>query len=160
MRKVRIDKSLDRSVFMKIILVSSLVLLLATTGCAPYFTQHFTDSFFAVAEKQKFSVEIVTDKKDLGVEKNTVGFIVHDSNDVDVEHAELTVTSVSAVTGDAGGIAYQVTEKGSGLYTAESLDLGQKGLSELRVKVRKGDIEDIAVFHFEAGKQKEKKKIH
>jgi len=145
---------------MKIILASSLVLLLATTGCAPYFTQHFTDSFFAVAEKQKFSVEIITDKKDLGVEKNTVGFIVHDSNDVDVEHAELTVTSVSLVKGDAGSTAYPVTEKGSGLYTSESLDLGQKGLSELRVKVRKGDIEDIAVFHFEAGKQKEKKKIH
>ena len=154
------DKSGNRSVFMKKFLLSLLVLLLATTGCAPYFTQHFTDSFFAVAEKQKFSVEIITDKKDLGVEKNTVGFIVHDSNDVDVEHAELTVTSVSLVKGDAGSTAYPVTEKGSGLYTSESLDLGQKGLSELRVKVRKNDIEDIAVFHFEAGKQKEKKKIH
>ena len=145
---------------MKIILASSLVLLLATTGCAPYFTQHFTDSFFAVAEKQKFSVEIITDKKDLGVEKNTVGFIVHDSNDVDVEHAELTVTSVSLVKGDAGSTAYPVTEKGSGLYTVESLDLRQKGLSELSVKVNKGGTEDTAVFYFDNGRQKDTTKIH
>ncbi len=160
MRKVMVEKSRNRSVFMKKSFVTSLVLLLATTGCAPYFTQHFADSFFVVAEKKKFSIEIITDKKDLGVEKNVVGFIVHDSSDVDVEHAELTVTSVSPAKGDAWSIVYPVTEKGSGLYTAESLDLSQKGLSELSVKVRKGDIEDIAVFHFEEGKQKDSKKMH
>ena len=104
--------------------------------------------FFAVAEKKKFSVEIITDKKDLGVEKNIVGFIVHDSNDADVEHAELTVTSVSPANRKAGDIVYPVTEKERGLYTAESLDLRQKGLSELSVKVKKGDTEDVAVFYF------------
>ncbi len=133
---------------MKKFLVYSLILLMASTGCAPYFTRHFTDSLFAVAEKQKFSVEIITDKKHLGVEKNTVGFIVHDSNDVDVEHAELTVISVSLAKGEAGKIMYPVIDKGRGLYTVESLDLRQKGLSELSVKVKKGGIEDTAVFYF------------
>ncbi len=58
---------------MKKFLVYSLILLMASTGCAPYFTRHFTDSLFAVAEKKKFSIEIITDKKDLGVEKRSLG---------------------------------------------------------------------------------------
>lgn len=133
---------------MKKFLVSCLILLMASTGCAPYFTQHFADSLFAVAEKKKFSVEIITDKIHLGVEKNIVGFIVHDSNDVDVEHAGLTVTSVSLAKGEAGKIVYPVTDRGRGLYIAESLDIRQKDLSELIVTVKKGDIEDTAVFYF------------
>ena len=128
--------------------VFSLIILFEATGCAPYFTQHFADSLFAVAEKKKFSVEIITDKKDLGVEKNIVGFIVHDSNDVDVENAELTVTSVSLAKGEAEKIMYPVIDKGRGLYTVKSLDLRQKGMSELSVKVKKDDIEDTAVFYF------------
>jgi hypothetical protein len=144
---------------MKKFLVCSLVLFLAATGCAPYFTQHFADSFFAVAEKKKFSVEIIADKKDLGVEKNIVGFIVHDSNDVDVEHAELTVTSVPPVKGETGKIAYPVTEKGRGLYTAESLDLKEKGLYGLSVKVKKGDTEDIAFFLFGDNRKTDDRKI-
>ncbi|MDH4232112.1 MAG: hypothetical protein OEW04_08795 [Nitrospirota bacterium] len=138
----------DREYAMKNFLVSVFLLFFAAAGCSPYFTRHYEDSFFAVAGDKKFSVEIVTGKRELKLDANAVGIIVHNGNDEDVEKADVAATAVIKENDREADVAYAVTEMGRGLYVAESLDLGQKGLSQLKVTIKKHGVSDIAVFDF------------
>jgi hypothetical protein len=137
----------DREYAMRIFFVPVFLVFIAA-GCAPYFTRHYEDSFFAVGRDKKFSVEIVTGKKDLNLEANTVGIIVHDANDEDVEQADLAITAVVQDNVRQREVIYTVTEKGRGLYTMEFLDFKQSGIRQLRVRVKKDNDEDISVFNF------------
>jgi hypothetical protein len=148
---------------MRIIIAVVLLLFCLLSGCATEsiqskdqgknagkaeFTKHFEDSLFEIAEKKLFSIEIVTDKKDLKIGKDIVGIIIHDSNDEDVEGAKIQVVLYVPKQGQESTDFFTVTEMGRGLYSVKNIDLQRKGEWELRIKVKKGDSEDNAVFFF------------
>jgi len=109
------------------------------------FTKHFNESLFRVADKGEVSIEILPDEKEYKIGKNVIGIVIHDKHDEDVEGAKLEVT-----VGASEGSSQQITvkEKGDGLYTAAGIDLKRDGRWELRIKVKKKNIEDSAVFVF------------
>jgi len=112
------------------------------------FTKHFDDSLFKITEKELFSVEIITDKKALEIDKNTAGIIIHDRKDTDVEGADIRVTRWLPKNSQGSEETMKVREKGNGLYVIEKLNLLMEGNWELRVKIKKGAIEDSVTFHF------------
>ena len=140
---------------MKNVFLSFGVFCIAVMGCGPQFTRHYEDSHFTVGAQKTYSVEIVTGKKELHIEKDTVGIIVHDAGDIDVEDADLAVTAVTNDHGRERSIAYPVTERGRGFYTIESPELGRGELIRLNVVVRKGPTEDRADFSFSGGTQRD-----
>ena len=143
----------NRDALMKSFFVSVCLLFIVATGCTPYFTRHYEDSFFSVGRNNKFSVEIVTGKKDLKIDASTVGIIVHDANDKDVEQADVSATAIILENGRQKEVICTVTEKGRGLYIIESLDLRQAGLSRLDITIKKDGVGDIAVLDFAEKKQ-------
>lgn len=143
---------------MRNILLAITMLTLLMAGCAaeqtrgtgnPQFTKHFGGSIFKVTEKELFSVEIASDEKTLKLGNDALGIIIHNAKDEDVEGANIQV-SVYIPNETSSADTLHVTEKADGLYTIRKIDLRRKGEWELRVKVKKGDLEDAAVFHFPA----------
>jgi len=106
------------------------------------FTKHFKETLFAISEKGQVSFEVLLDEKEYKIGKNMIGIVVHDSHDEDVEDARLDVT----VTGIAEPL--KVTEKGGGLYLLPGAGLPKEGKWELRIAVKKKQIEDGALFVF------------
>ena len=134
------------------------ILLFLFTGCATdethlygnesgniKFTKHFDNSIFKIAGKGLFSVEIVTDRKDLGIDKDMIGLIIHNRHDEDVTGADIQV--VALVPGQ-GQNKIIINEIGGGLYSSGRVNLNMDSKLELRVRVKKGDAEDVAVFEF------------
>ena len=117
----------------------------------PQFTKHFEDSIFKVTDKELFSVEISPDRKELGVGDDALGIIIHDANDKDVEGAGLEVSVYIPEESSSPKLLY-VAEKAGGLYSVKKIDLGRKGQWEIRVKVKKGNMEDSVVFYFPGAK--------
>lgn len=109
------------------------------------FTKHYNETLFRVADKGDVSIEILLDEKEYKIGKNVIGIVIHDKHDEDLEGAKIEVT-VSASEG--GSQQMTVKEKGDGLYTAAGVDLKRDGRWELRIKVKKKNIEDSAVFVF------------
>lgn len=105
-------------------------------------TKHFNDTVFAVSEKGQVSIEVLLDDKEYKIGKDSIGIVIHDSHDEDVEDAKVIVT----VTGNAA--ALKVTEKGGGLYLVPSTGLPQEGSWRLSISVKKKKIEDEVVFDF------------
>jgi len=112
------------------------------------FTKHFGDSLFKITEKELFSVEIVTDKKEFKIDKTAAGIIIHDRKDRDVENADIKVILWISKNRQGSEETMKVGEKGNGLYVIEKLNLLMGGNWELRVKIKKGAIEDSVTFHF------------
>jgi len=112
------------------------------------FTKHFDDTLFKITEKELFSVEIVTDKKEFKIDKTAAGIIIHDRKDRDVENADIKVILWIFKNGQGSEETMKVGEKGNGLYVIEKLNLLMGGNWELRVKIKKGAIEDSVTFHF------------
>lgn len=110
-------------------------------------TKHFNGSLFKITEKGSFSVEILMDEKEYKIGKNAVGIVVHDDHDDDVEGADIKITAQTAdgmVIKDSASIR----EKGEGLYIVKNLDLKRSGQWELKIRVKKKDIEDTVTFVF------------
>ena len=114
------------------------------------FTKHFDDSLFEITEKGFFSVEIVTDRKDLKIDEGMVGFIIHNAHDEDVEGANL---KVFLWIPELGQNMLTIMEKGRGLYSAENINLNRNGKWELRIDIKKDNEEDSAIFVFPDGKK-------
>ena len=112
------------------------------------FTKHFDDSLFKVTEKELFSVEIITDKKEFKIDKKTAGIIIHDRKDTDVEGADIRVTRWLSKNGQGSEEVLAVKEISGGLYTVDNIDLKRGGNWELRVKIKKGNSEDSVTFYF------------
>ena len=112
------------------------------------FTKHFDDTLFKITEKELFSVEIVTDKKEFKIDKTAAGIIIHDRKDRDVENADIKVILWISKNRQGSEETMKVGEKGNGLYVIEKLNLLMGGNWELRVKIKKGAIEDSVTFHF------------
>lgn len=112
------------------------------------FTQHYANSLFRVTENGLYSVEMLVIGNELKIGANAVDVIVHDAMDHDVMGAEITVTPWMPEMGHGVKEVPSITERGGGLYSVENVEVSMPGLWELRVKVKKDDKEDAAVFDF------------
>jgi FtsP/CotA-like multicopper oxidase with cupredoxin domain len=117
-------------------------------GGEPMLTKHHEDSLFLVTEKKLFGVEMLVPDAELKMGVNTVDIIVHDQKDRDVDGADITVTPWMPDMGHGVHEKPEVTEKGSGLYTVGNILVIMAGNWQLKVTVRKGNVEDTAVFNF------------
>jgi hypothetical protein len=124
----------------------------ATTATEPHkhdkFTKHYEESLFEISKKGMFSVEMVVKEPGLMTGVNAVDLIVHDKKDKDTVGAEITFTPWMPEMGHGVFEEPVITEKGGGLYTIENIVLIMSGHWELRVNIKKGDMEDTAVFDF------------
>jgi hypothetical protein len=111
-------------------------------------TKHYEQSLFKMTEKGMFSVEMVSKEKELKVGVNTLDIIVHDKNDKDVVGAEITVVPWMPEMGHGVFEKPVVRERGGGLYSVENIILIMGGRWELRMKIRKGTVEDTVTFDF------------
>lgn len=111
-------------------------------------TKHYDESIFKKTEKGFFGVEVMINQKDLKMGVNTIDVIVHDKNDRDVPGAEIEVTPWMPEMGHGATEKSVVTERGGGLYSVGNIIFVMTGHWELRVTVRKGEVEDHAVFDF------------
>ena len=141
---------------MRAVIVFILALLIPSVGLAHHtdppsagsYTKHYEQSLFKVTEKGLFSVEMVIKEKELKVGVNTLDIIVHDKSDKDVASAIVTVTPWMPEMGHGVFEKPVVMERGGGLYSIENIILIMGGRWELKIKIRKGDMEDSAVFDF------------
>lgn len=112
------------------------------------FTRHYAESLFKVTENGLFSIEMLILGRELKIGINAVDIIIHDAKDHDVLGAEITVTPWMPEMGHGVSEKPAVMERGGGLYSIENIVLTMGGLWDLRVKVKRGDDEDTAVFSF------------
>jgi hypothetical protein len=111
-------------------------------------TKHYEQSLFKVTGKGLFSVEMVIKEKELKVGVNTLDIIVHDKNDKDVVGAVVTLIPWMPEMGHGVYEKPVVRERGGGLYSAENIILIMGGRWELRMKIKRGDVEDSVTFDF------------
>lgn len=114
---------------------------------AAAFTKHFNESLFKVTENRLFSIEILMDDKEYRIGKNVIGVVIHDARDEDVEGAEIDLTLRDGLGQDIA-VTPLVKDKGDGLYTVANVDPRRGGKFELRMKVKKKNNEDSAIFIF------------
>ena len=112
------------------------------------FAKHFEGSTLMFTEKGLFGVEMVIPDERLAIGINNIDLIVHDKAHKDIEGAVLMVEPWMPEMGHGAFSAPEVTEKGGGLYTVENIVMIMGGHWELRVDIKKGDIEDRVVFDF------------
>jgi plastocyanin len=112
------------------------------------FAKHFEGSTLLFTEKGVFGVEMVIPNKRLITGVNELDLIVHDMEHRDIEDATVTVTPWMPEMGHGAFSAPEVKEKGGGLYTISNIVLVMGGHWELRVDIKKGDLEDRVVFDF------------
>lgn len=115
------------------------------------YTRHFKDSLYSITEKGLFSVEILSDKKELNIARDAAGIIIHDTDDEDVGGASVQVFLHIPAQDQEGSVLLNAADIGSGLYTVKDLDLKREGPWDIRVKITKGGAEDMAVFYFPTG---------
>ncbi len=128
----------------------------------PKFTKHYNESLFKITDKGLFSVEMIIVKRELmaySIEmppehkkerENIVSIIIHDSKDTDVEGASIKVTPWMPMHSGGHGVLDKpvVIEKGRGAYTIKNLYLHHRGDWNLKIKIKKDDIEDNVIFEF------------
>jgi hypothetical protein len=112
-----------------------------------HFTKHYEGSIFKVTEKGLFSIEMIV-KEELQTGVNAVEIIVHDASDKDVVGAEISAVPWMPAMGHGVSQKPTVTERGGGLYRVGDIIFIMGGHWELRIKVKKDDTEDLAVFDF------------
>lgn len=143
---------------MRILLAGLLIICGVMMSCAtqgmpsgrekPMFTKHFGDSLFKITDKGFFSVEIVKGLRELGMGKDTVGLIIHDRNDTDVDEADVyTIEETPQQRGDYLD-RIPLTGVGSGLYVSDSINLSRQGNWQLHIRIRRGYTEDGVTFAF------------
>jgi len=108
------------------------------------FTKHFSGSLFQISDKGQVSIEVILDEKEYKVGNDMIGIVIHDIKDHDIEDAIVSVVA----TGNKDQI--KVREKGGGLYLAPKTVLPDNGNRELKISVKKKNIDDSATFRFPA----------
>ena len=114
------------------------------------FTKHYKNSLFNVSGSGHYSVELVIKEHDLRVGANKLDVIVHNRKNQDVAGAKVDVVPWMPAMGHGVSEQAVVAEQGGGLYRAENVVLSMGGRWELKVKVKKGAVEDTTVFVFPA----------
>jgi hypothetical protein len=112
------------------------------------FAKHFEGSTLQFTEKGLFGVEMVIPDKRLAIGINKLDLIVHDRDHGDIEGATVTVTPWMPEMGHGAFSATEVAEKGGGLYSIGNIVMIMGGHWEMRVDIKKGDLEDRVVFDF------------
>jgi len=112
------------------------------------FAKHFEDSTLLFTEKKMFGVELVIPNEKLSTGINEIDLIVHDIEHRDIEGATVTVTPWMPEMGHGAFSPNEVMEKSGGLYSVSNLVMVMGGHWELRVDIKKGDMEDRVVFDF------------
>ncbi|HAM53584.1 MAG TPA: hypothetical protein DCP92_23915 [Nitrospiraceae bacterium] len=111
-------------------------------------TKHYEQSLFKITEKGLFSVEMVIKENELKAGVNSLDIIVHDKNDKDVVGAKITVAPWMPEMGHGVFEKPVVRERGGGLYSVDNIILIMGGRWELRIKIKKGAVEDSVSFDF------------
>jgi FtsP/CotA-like multicopper oxidase with cupredoxin domain len=112
------------------------------------FAKHFEGSTLIFTEKGLFGVEMVIPEERLAIGISSLDLIVHDKEHTDIEGATVEVTPWMPEMGHGAFSATEVTEKGDGLYSVSNIVMIMGGHWELRVDIKKGDLEDRVVFDF------------
>ncbi|GAB4484291.1 MAG: hypothetical protein OHK006_08230 [Thermodesulfovibrionales bacterium] len=110
------------------------------------FTKHFQQTLFDATEKALFSIEVLLDDSEFEIGRNTVGIIVHDAEDEDVEKAELGIALKGLEDGQVLTGPFSIKGTLPGLYIVSGLDLKKPGRWELSISVRKDAKEDRVKF--------------
>jgi len=111
-------------------------------------TKHYEQSLFKMTEHGLYSVEMVIKDKDLKVGVNSFDIIVHDKNDKDVPGAEITVAPWMPEMGHGVFEKPVVKERGGGAYSGGDVILIMEGHWQLRLKIKRNNIEDNVTFDF------------
>jgi plastocyanin len=112
------------------------------------FARHFKGSTLQFTEKGEFGVEMMIPDKRLVTGINNIELIIHDRNHRDIEGAAVTVTPWMPEMGHGAFSVPEVTEKGGGLYTINNIVMIMGGHWELRVVIKKDELEDRVVYDF------------
>lgn len=100
------------------------------------------------SEKGVFRLELVLGGEELGMGPNSLDIVLRDQTGKGVEGAQLSVTPWMPTMGHGVWEKPVVRERGGGSYHVENVVIIMGGLWELRVAVRKGELEDRGVFGF------------
>jgi hypothetical protein len=128
----------------KISLIALVIIVLSVAGC----TSKVTKS----TEKGLFSVDMLY-KGEIRNGRNVADLRIRDSEGKPLEGAEIEVTPWMPEMGHGVPYVPTVTEKGGGLYNVV-FHFTMTGRWELKMAIRKGDVEDNVVFEFPDVKEK------
>lgn len=115
------------------------VCLVLSSGCAK--------NVMKTTGKGLFHIELVTKGQFLKEGRNEFDIHITDDKSVDVEGAKIEITPFMPEHGHGSMWPPTVTEKGKGLYRAV-IPLTMSGHWELKIRIRKGQIEDGTAFDF------------
>lgn len=128
------------------ILLLILIFPIVTTADEGTLAQQNKDSMSKVTKNGKFVVEIMVNQDELKVGLNTMKIALHDEKDHALEGAVITVIPWMPDMGHGVKTKPVVTDKGKGLYIAENVEFSMSGLWMIKIKIKKDDVEDKAVF--------------
>ncbi len=111
-------------------------------------TKHYEQSLFKMTENGLYSVEMVIKDKYLKVGVNTFDIIVHNKSDKDVVGAEIKVVPWMPEMGHGVFEKPVVKERGGGTYSVENVILIMEGHWQLRLRIKKNNVEDNVTFDF------------
>ena len=112
------------------------------------YAQAASVSLSQTSAKDLFQVQMVIQGKGLKVGNNRVELVLLDKNEKEVSGSQITVLPVLYRHGEGMLVKPTVIDKGEGRYMVENLYFDMVGHWEIRIKIRKGEIEDVAIFDF------------
>jgi protein SCO1/2 len=100
------------------------------------------------SEQGAFVLELVLGGEELKIGPNSLDIVLRDKDGRGVEGAQLSVTPWMPTMGHGVWEKPLVRERGGGSYHVENVVIIMGGLWELKVAVKKGELEDLGVFSF------------
>jgi protein SCO1/2 len=101
------------------------------------------------SEKGLFTLELATSGKNLKNGVNSLDITVRDKGGKNIEGADLTVTPWFPAMGHGVWDKPVVTASGAGKYRVQNIVTSMDGRWELKIHVKKGALQDVAVFSFD-----------
>ncbi len=130
------------------VLIAFLAGAVPASGAETAVKKHYPDTVLQKGEKGIFTVEMMVPGTGLHMGVNTLELIVHDAQGKDVPDARITVVPWMPKMGHGVSEEPEVTERGGGAYTVDNVIFSMTGWWDLTVNVKKGELEDAAVFSF------------
>jgi protein SCO1/2 len=107
-----------------------------------------------ISEKGAFGLELMLAGGELKIGPNALDIVLRDQAGKGVEGAELSVTPWMPTMGHGVWEKPVLRERGGGSYHVENVVIIMGGLWELKVAVKKGELEDRGVFSFTVAEDK------
>jgi uncharacterized protein YceK len=124
---------------MRTLAILTLVCFVFLSGCSSSLTK--------TTEKGLFQIKLSSKEELLKNGRNEITISVTDNKGAGVEHAKIEITPWMPEHGHGTMWPPEAIEQGKGLYRAV-IPLTMTGHWELRIKIRKDDIQDSTVFDF------------